>query len=67
MRNRPDYDNAKTTRLEDPFEVEVPHPSYQPNVRELNEDLRLKGTFRDAIKALLRPVRIRRGMPKRAK
>ena len=48
-------------------EVEVPHPSYQPNARELNEDLRLKGTFEDAIKALIRPVKIRRVMPKRAK
>ncbi len=48
-------------------EVEVPHPSYQPNARELNEDLRLNGTFEDAIKALIRPVKIRRVMPKRTK
>ena len=45
--------------------VEVPHPSYQPNAKELNADLRLKVTFQDAIKALLRPVKIRRVMPKR--
>ena len=45
--------------------VEVPHPSYQPNTRELNEDLRLKGTFQDAIKALVSPAKIRRVMPKR--
>ena len=48
-------------------EVEVPHPSYQPNARELKEDLRLKGTFEDAVKALVRPVRVRKVMPKRAK
>ncbi len=47
--------------------VKVPDPSYQPNAQELKEDLRLKGTFQDAIKALLRPVRLRRMMPKRAK
>ena len=47
-------------------EVEVPHPSYQPNAKELREDLRLKGTFADAIKALLRPVHVRKVMPKRA-
>ena len=47
--------------------VEVPHPSYQPNAKELKEDLRLKGTFQDVIKALLRPVRLRRVTPKRAK
>ena len=45
--------------------VEVPHPSYQPNVRELKADLRLKGTFEDAIKALVRPVRVRKVMPRK--
>ncbi len=48
-------------------EVKVPHPSYQPNARELKEDLRLKGTFEDAVKALLLPVKVRKVMPKRAK
>ena len=43
--------------------IEVPHPSYQPNVLELKADLRLKGTFKDAVKALVRPVRVRRVMP----
>ena len=46
-------------------EVEVPHPSYQPTAQELREDLRLKGTFEGGIKALLRPVRVRKVMPKR--
>ena len=47
--------------------IELPHPSYQPSAKELREDLRLKGTFRDAVKALLRPVRARKVMPKPAK
>ena len=48
-----------------PRTVEVPHPSYQPNVRELKDDLRLEGTFKDAIKALVSPAKIRRVMPNR--
>ena len=47
-----------------PQEVEVPHPSYQPTTKELNKDLRLPGTFKDAVKALLRPVKVRKVMPK---
>ena len=43
--------------------VEVPHTDYQPTAKELREDLRLKGTFEDAIKALVRPVRVRQVMP----
>ncbi len=46
-------------------EVEVPDPSHQPNVEELRQDLRRKGTFEDAIKALVAPMRIRRVMPER--
>ena len=34
-----------------PAIVDVPHTDYQPSVKELREDLRLKGTFEDAIKA----------------
>ena len=45
--------------------VKVPHPSYQPNARELKDDLRLEGTFEDAIKALVSPAKIHRIMPKR--
>ena len=30
---------------------------------ELREDLRLKGTFKDAVKALLRPARLRHMIP----
>ena len=40
--------------------VELPSQSYQPSKAELDADLRLKGTFKQAIDALLRPVRIRR-------
>ena len=43
--------------------VEVPHRDYQPTAKELREDLRLKGTFEEAIKALVRPVRVRQVMP----
>ncbi len=43
--------------------VRVPHSSYQPTAKELGEDLRLEGTFEDAVKALVRPVRVRQVMP----
>ena len=43
--------------------VRVPHPSYQPTAKELREDLRIKGTFKAAISALVRPVRLRQVMP----
>ncbi len=59
--------NPTKKTIDDRHTVEVPHPSYQPNAKELKEDLRQNGTFEDAIKALLRPVRIRRVMSKRAK
>ena len=61
---RPDYGDAIP---EEPREVNIPDPSYQPSAKELSEDLRLKGTFEDGIKALLRPVKIRKVMPKREK
>ena len=43
--------------------AQVPHPSYQPSAKELREDLRLEGTFEDAVEALVRPVRVRQVMP----
>ncbi len=43
--------------------VEVPHTDYQPTAKELREDLRLKGTLEDAVKALVRPVTVRKVMP----
>ena len=43
--------------------VRVPHPSYQPSAKELREDLRLKGQFEDAVKALVSPVSVRQVMP----
>ena len=46
-----------------PPTVQVPHPSYQPSAKELREDLRLKGTFEDAVKALVRPFSVRQVMP----
>ena len=47
-----------------PPEVRIVHQSYQPSKAELDADLRIKGTFKQAIQALLRPVRIRRVRPK---
>ena len=46
-----------------PSTVQVIHPSYQPSAQELRDDLRLKGQFEDAVKALVRPVRVRQVMP----
>ena len=43
--------------------VRVPHSFYQPTAQELREDLRLQGQFEDAVKALVRPVRVRQVMP----
>ena len=43
--------------------VEVPHTDYQPTAKELRDDLRLEGMFEDAVKALLRPVSMRKVMP----
>ena len=35
------------------------HPSYQPSKAELEEDMRVKATVDEAVKALTRPVTIR--------
>lgn len=44
----------KTSKtLPRPREVEIIHPSYQPSAADPREDLRLEGTFEDAIKALV--------------
>ena len=51
----------------DTKEVVAPHRDYQPSTKELQEDLRLKGTFEDAIKALVRPVKVRQVMPRTAR
>lgn len=50
-----------------PREVEIIHPSYQPSAAELREDLRLEGTFEDAIKALVRPAKVRYVLPRKRK
>ena len=49
----------KETKQPQPRTVDVVDPSYQPTRAELREDLRLKGAFEDAIKALVRPVKLR--------
>ena len=46
-----------------PKTVKVPDSSYQPSRAELRDDLRLKGTFEDAVKALVKPVNVQRMMP----
>ena len=43
----------------EPREIRLVHPSYQPSRKELREDLRMKGSFEDAIRALVRPRKIR--------
>ena len=56
--------NEPTTEKQLPVRtVDVPDPAYQPTTAELQEDLRLPGSFEDAIKAILRPVRVRKVMP----
>ena len=42
-----------------PREVEVVHPSYQPSRAEFEADTRVDATFKEAIRALVRPVRVR--------
>ncbi len=49
----------KTPKHPEPREVEIVHPSYQPNTKELHEDVRVDATFKEVVKAVLRPVRIR--------
>ena len=53
--------NAKSMQAPD---VEIVDPSYQPSRAELREDLRLKGTFKEAIQALVKPAKIRKAMTK---
>lgn len=40
--------------------VEIPDQSYQPSKAELEEPIRVSGTFHDAVKALVQPVKVRR-------
>ena len=49
---------------EDQPVVEIVQQSYQPSKADLEADVRLKGTFKQAIQALIRPVRIRRVRPR---
>ena len=45
--------------------IDVLDSSYQPNRKELQEDLRLKGTFEQAVKALVQPVELRKAMSRK--
>ena len=50
---------------EDQPVVEIVQQSYQPSKAELEADARIKGvSFKQAIQALLRPVRIQRARPR---
>ena len=42
-----------------PRDVNIVHPSYQPNWAELREDLRVDATFEELAKAVVRPVKVR--------
>ncbi len=50
---------AKSVEVLNPREVEIVNPKYQPSKAELEEDMRVKASFTDAIKALVQPVKIR--------
>ena len=41
-----------------PKEVELVHPTYQPSKAELEEDARVDATLDEAVKALVKPVKI---------
>ncbi len=58
-----------TTKSQDvkPRPITLVHQSYQPSAKELREDLRLKGRFEDAVKALVRPVSVRQVMPPKSR
>lgn len=45
--------------------IDVPSSSYQPSKEELQKDLRMPGTFKDAIKAIVKPVKVRSVMPRK--
>ena len=47
------------TDKQEPHEVKVMHPSYQPSKAELEADLRVEATSEEAVDALAQPVRIR--------
>ena len=47
----------------EPRTIEIPDRSYEPSRTELRDDLRLKGTFEEAMKVLVRPDKVRKVMP----
>ena len=52
--------SSQFTPLDKQPVVELPQQSYQPSKADLEADVRLEGTFKHAIEAVLRSVRIRR-------
>ena len=57
---------TKRDKLE-PRIVELPHYSYRPSVVALNEDIRVDASFKELVKAVLQPVKIRYVMPRKRK
>ena len=66
-REKPKKIHSDFVPTEDRPTIGLASQDYQPSKAELEADLRLKGTFEQAIKALWRPVRIRRVNPKRGR
>lgn len=50
----------KSEKPPKPRIVELPEQSYEPSIAELREPIRVEGTFEDAIRALVSPVKIKR-------
>ena len=59
----PKATNSTFVPLESRPTLELVSHDYQPSRAELREDLRLKETFEEAAKALVKPVKIRKVMP----
>lgn len=48
-----------------PKTVSIADSSFQPSREQLREDRRVNATFQEAIKALLRPVLVKRVIPRK--
>ena len=57
--------SQRSVRSASPGKSKCPGPYCQPNAEDLRQDSRHKGTFEDAIEALVAPVRICRVMPRK--
>ena len=50
---------STATKRPQPRQVDIVRPTYQPSKSELEEDMRVRATFEEAVDALTRPVEIR--------